>query len=165
VIGQAEARAIPSEIVWAIMREESGFRPKVMSVVGARGLTQIMPETGARLSSELGHEDFDPEALLEASHNLDLGAFYLRKLLNRMEGRDSAAIASYNAGPNAVGRWVRDRGSLADDVWVESIPYLQTRRYAKRVLRSMEVYRALYPELVTEKTEETPTSSPQARAE
>ncbi len=159
----ARRHGAPPVLVYSVMREESGFRPKVMSVVGARGLTQIMPETGERLSRELGRDDFDPEALLEASNNLDLGAFYLRKLLDRMEGRDSAAIASYNAGPNAVSRWVRDRGGLDDDVWVESIPYLQTRRYAKRVLRSMEVYRALYPELVIEEPENASTK--QARVQ
>lgn len=137
----------PPALVYAVMREESGYRPSVLSVVGAHGLTQIMPTTGERLAKELGRDGFETERLLDPATNLDLGAYYLHQLLQKMSDRSSAAIASYNAGPGAVGRWLRKDGALADDVWVESIPYRQTRKYVKRVLRSMRVYEALYPEL------------------
>ncbi len=143
----AARHGAPPAVVYAVMREESGYRPKVLSVVGARGLTQIMPSTGERLAKGLGLAGFHPDDLLVPETNLNLGAYYLSRLLARMEGRISAAVASYNAGPAAVERWLRRDGGLDDDVFVESIPYLQTRRYVKRVLRSIEVYRTLYPEL------------------
>ena len=64
--------------------------------------------------------------------------------MQRFDGRISAAVASYNAGPAAVARWLRERSAAEDDEWVESIPYDQTRRYVKRVLRSVQAYRVLY---------------------
>ena len=130
-------------LVWAIMREESGFRPKVMSSAGAMGLLQLMPST-ARLQAErsgLPALDED-ERLLEPSVNIALGSAYLAYLFERFPERPSALIASYNAGPNAVGRWAFAESE--DDEWVENIPYVQTRRYVKRVLRSLWAYQALY---------------------
>jgi soluble lytic murein transglycosylase len=126
------------------MREESGFDPRAVSTAGARGLTQIMPATGERLAASLGLPDYRPEDLFAAARNLLLGAHYLEQLLERFEGRVSAAVASYNAGPEAVERWLEERPDVEDDEWVEAIPYDQTRAYVKRVLRSQQVYRVLY---------------------
>jgi soluble lytic murein transglycosylase len=129
-------------LVYALMREESGYRPAVVSMVGARGLLQIMPETAERLADDVALESFDADDLFDPTINIQLGSHYLRTLLIQFDGRQSAAIASYNAGPNAVGRWF-DR-DLEDDEWVEAIPYDQTRAYVKRVLRSLYAYRVLY---------------------
>jgi len=132
-------------LVYAVMREESGFRPDAVSVVGARGLVQIMPDTGLQLARRRGESGLDPAQLFVPARNLSLGAQYLAELLARFQGRTSAAVAAYNAGPAAVERWLREEGGLDDDEWVEAIPYEQTRRYVKRVLRSLHAYRALYP--------------------
>ncbi|HME70333.1 MAG TPA: transglycosylase SLT domain-containing protein [Myxococcota bacterium] len=133
-------------LVYAIMREESGYQPSAISPVGARGLLQLMPTTGAHLARLAGIEGFSAEALFTPETNLRLGAVYLDDLVRRFGGRLSAAIASYNAGPEAVSRWLEAHGDLADDEWVEDISYEQTRGYVKRVLRSLHVYRALYPQ-------------------
>ena len=138
-----EAKVEPA-LVWAIMREESGYRPRVMSSAGARGLLQLMPDTASRLAGDAGLTAFQPEDLFEPEVNVRLGALYLDQLLRRFDGRLSAAIGSYNAGPEAVARWLAERGSLDDDEWVESIPYDQTRGYVRRVLRSFHAYRVLY---------------------
>jgi len=140
----AHANGIEPALVYAIMREESGYQPDALSVAGARGLTQIMPDTGRRLASDLGATAFDPAELFVPERNLELGAFYLSQLVGRFGGRFSAAIASYNAGPEAVARWLAADAAREDDEWVESIPYDQTRGYVKRVLRSVHVYRTLY---------------------
>jgi soluble lytic murein transglycosylase len=132
-------------LVYAIMREESGYQPSAISPVGARGLLQLMPTTGARLAPRAGIEGFSAEALFTPETNLRLGAVYLDDLVHRFGGRLSAAIASYNAGPEAVSRWLEAGKELADDEWVEGISYEQTRGYVKRVLRSLHVYRSLYP--------------------
>ncbi len=136
--------SVPPELVRAVMREESGYRPEVISVVGARGLLQIMPDTGERLARELGLPSFAPDDLFDPRVNLRLGTHYLGELSAQFGGRLSAAVGSYNAGPNAVARWLAERGSLEDDEWVESIPYEQTRSYVKRVLRSLHAYEILY---------------------
>jgi soluble lytic murein transglycosylase len=144
VEGAAAKAGIPPPLLYAVMREESGFRPEVLSVVGARGLVQIMPETGRKLAEQLGAKSYSPDELFEPARNLELGAAYLAELLERFEGRVSAAVASYNAGPEAVARWLARNGALDDDAWIESIPYDQTRSYAKRVLRSFAIYQRLY---------------------
>ena len=131
---------IPPALLYSIMREESGYRPAVVSVVGARGLAQIMPETGRQLAQRAGWTTYDPEELFDPEKNLELSARYLAELLDRFDGRLPAAIASYNAGPRAVARWLAEDGALSDDAWVEAIPYDQTRGYVKRVLRSMVAY-------------------------
>jgi len=135
--------SVPSELVYSIMREESGYRPGVVSAVGARGLLQIMGETGSRLASTRGMSEFEIDDLFVPQVNIDLGSFYLGELRRRFAGQLSASIASYNAGPNAVAKWVQD-SKRPDDEWVEEIPYDQTRGYVKRVLRSMYAYRVLY---------------------
>jgi soluble lytic murein transglycosylase len=127
------------------MREESSFRPKVMSSAGARGLLQLMPETAERMTRMYSLGAFDEEALFVPETNIAAGSAYLDHLAGRFPGRLSAAVGSYNAGPLAVKRWLKGpSGELEDDVWVEDIPYGQTRSYVKRVLRSYYVYKTLY---------------------
>ncbi len=137
--------AIDPALVWAIMREESGYRPWITSSAGARGLLQIMPETAQRVASRNGFYDFQPDDLYVPEVNIALGSAYLDELSRRFPNRISATIGSYNAGPRAVSGWLRgDRAKLDDDTWVEEIPYKQTRTYVKRVLRSLLVYRTFY---------------------
>jgi soluble lytic murein transglycosylase len=147
---RVEASTAPSEtvepaLVWAIMREESSFRPEVTSSAGAMGLLQLMPETAQRTAKRSGYGAFEVEALHTPETNIALGTAYLDHLRGRFPGHMSAAIGSYNAGPLAVRRWLDEEGAkLEDDVWVEEIPYSQTRSYVKRVLRSLYVYRSFY---------------------
>jgi tetratricopeptide (TPR) repeat protein len=137
--------SIEPELVWAIMREESHYRADARSVVGALGLLQLMPATAEQLASEKGLEDFEAEDLFDPKTNITLGSVYLAQLGGRFDGRVSAAIGSYNAGPSKVSAWLRGEGGrLEDDIWVEDIPYDQTRGYVKRVLRSLHVYKAFY---------------------
>ena len=144
VTAASKGRGIEPALLNAVMREESGFRPKVLSTVGARGLTQIMPATGERLAESLGLLDYEADDLFTPARNLLLGAHYLEQLVERFDGRISAAVASYNAGPEAVARWIEESPRQEDDEWVEAIPYDQTRKYVKRVLRSQQLYRVLY---------------------
>jgi soluble lytic murein transglycosylase len=138
--------SVHPELVYSIMREESGYRPKIMSPVGARGLLQIMRETGARLAARVGRASFHPDDLFDPETNITLGSSYLGELGRRFPKRLSAAIASYNAGPHVVVDWAPGDGR-PDDEWVEAIPYAETQSYVKRVLRSVEAYRAIYAAL------------------
>lgn len=135
---------IDAALVAAVMREESRYRADAVSVTGALGLLQIMPDTGSRLARELGIEAFAPVLLLDPGPNLRLGSHYLDRLFRRFEGHLPAVIASYNAGPGAVSEWLA-APKRADDEWIEAIPYAETRAYVKRVLRSRHVYRSLSP--------------------
>ena len=135
--------SVEAELVYSIMREESGYRPKVVSPVGARGLLQIMRETGEALAGRSGRASFDPAELFDPRTNIELGSFYLAELRGLFPAKLSASIASYNAGPHVVSDWV-EGDQRPDDEWVESIPYSQTRSYVKRVMRSLQAYRLLY---------------------
>jgi len=137
------AGSVPPALVYAIMREESGYRPKVISPVGARGLLQIMRETGARLAKRAGRASFDPDDLFDPRTNIELGSSYLGELGRTFPDRLSASIASYNAGPHVVRDW-GPKAKRPDDEWVEAIPYAETQSYVKRVLRSVEAYRLIY---------------------
>ncbi len=139
----ANAR-IDAALVAAVMREESRYQADAVSVTGALGLLQIMPDTGERLARELGMDDFTPTRLLEPSPNLRLGSYYLDRLARRFDGKLPPVIASYNAGPGAVSEWLAEE-PRPDDEWIEAIPYAETRTYVKRVLRSLHAYRVLYP--------------------
>jgi len=143
-------RALPKDLqldpwfVASILREESGYRPDAVSVSGALGLLQLMPDTAARLARDAGIDGFAPSQLVRPELNLRLGALYLDRLTRRFDGALEAVAASYNAGPEAVSGWRREPARPADE-WVEAIPYDETRGYAKRVLRSLHVYQTLYP--------------------
>jgi soluble lytic murein transglycosylase len=141
-----ESGRVEPALVWSIMREESSFRPAVMSSAGAMGLLQLMPETAERTAKRTGRKGLDDvEDLYEPAVNIAIGSAYLDRLVALFPGRLSAAIGSYNAGPTAVARWLEGgAGQKEDDVWVEDIPYGQTRKYVKRVLRSLNAYRAFY---------------------
>jgi soluble lytic murein transglycosylase len=139
----ADARIEPT-LVLALMREESRYQPDAVSVTGALGLLQIMPDTGSRLAQEVGLAGFTPAQLLDPRVSLRLGSHYLDRLAARFGGAVAPAVASYNAGPDLVAEWLA-AGPAEEDEWVESIPYAETRAYVKRVLRSRHVYRSLAP--------------------
>lgn len=131
-------------LVYAVMREESTYRPKVESPAGALGLMQIIPPTGTRIANDLGVDPFEPTALFSPETNIRFGTYYLDHLMKRFEGSRPRAIAAYNAGPHAVNSWIERDGDLPLDAFVDSIPYNETRRYLRKVYRSWRVYRMLY---------------------
>ena len=157
--GQVEAAAREFEfdpaLVYAVMREESTYREQVSSPVGARGLMQIIPPTGERIAQSLGIEDFDLDNLFVAKTNIRFGTYYLNYLLGRFQGSRPLAIAAYNAGPDAVTGWLDRDGRKPDDEFVDSVPYSETRRYLRRVLRSYYVYKRLYADRVPVRTQGT----------
>jgi soluble lytic murein transglycosylase len=122
---------------------------------------QMIPPTARRVATQLGVTDFEPEQLFDPALNIRFGTFYLRSLVERWGGSRTLAIASYNAGPEAVMRWIEFAGTEPPDVFVDSVPYGETRRYLRRVLRSYHVYRRLYPEPPPEPVApEPPAQSP-----
>lgn len=135
---------VPSLLTFAIMQTESRFDPGVTSWAGARGLVQLMPGTAKDLARQAGLADFDPDNLFQPSLNLDLGTRYLGNLVRRYGGADSAvplAIPSYNAGAGAVDRWLERRKAWDFDMFIEAIPFDETRAYTQSVLERWLAYR------------------------
>ncbi|MGC4094315.1 MAG: transglycosylase SLT domain-containing protein [Polyangiaceae bacterium] len=144
VVGTAEAHGVEPALIYAVMRQESSFRPEVASGAQAQGLLQLMPSTASRLASELGlGSQVD---LRQPPLNVRLGAFYLSKLQAWFGNSLALTAAGYNAGPLAVLRWLRGAPSLELDVFVAHIPYDETRTYVERVLSNYARYRYLSPE-------------------
>ena len=125
------------------MREESALDPAVVSPAGAIGLTQLMPSTAAAVARRLGMGPILPGSLTNPVTNIRIGAAYLGELLARYGRQPALALAAYNAGGGAVGRWLDARGALELDEFVEEIPIDETRGYVKRVLRTFAAYRLL----------------------
>jgi soluble lytic murein transglycosylase len=142
-VAELEARyALPSGLLYAVMRQESAFRTEARSSVGAIGLMQLMPRTAELAADELGLKH-QPERLEQAPYNLQLGAFYLSKLLKTFQQRVVLALAAYNAGPHAVSRWLEGGRNLDADLWVARIPYRETREYVQRVTANWARYQYL----------------------
>ena len=129
----ARENRLPASLLAAIAKQESRFSPGVYSGAGAVGLLQLMPETAADLyGAPLGKA-----ALEEPRLNAQLGGRYLKQLLTLWDGNPLLAIASYNAGPGAVARWITPQLQPAPELWVEAIPYPETRLYVKKVLGNL----------------------------
>lgn len=126
-------------LVAAVMREESAFDPMALSPAGAMGLMQIMPETGKYLAKKYKKRPFHKDHLFDPDTSIRLGGLYLGQLKRRFKGDIVYTIASYNAGPTAVARWVK-KNRMEKDEFIETIPYNETRAYTKRVLRSYSQY-------------------------
>ena len=142
-LGQAaREEGVDLELLWGVARQESRFSPGVASPVGAIGLLQLMPETAA----ELAGRQPSSEELQNPALNAQLGARYLKQLLQRWGNQPFLSVASYNAGPGAVEGWLT--GTLPDpqrepELWTEAIPYPETRLYVKKVLGNRWSYQLL----------------------
>ncbi len=140
----APPSGLPVDLLQALMREESALNPRALSPAGAVGLTQLMLPTARHLAAQAGLPRPSRSDLMTAEVNVRLGARYLGQLVRRFDGALVLALAAYNAGPTPVLRWLEERGDEDLDVFVEEIPYDETRGYVKRVLRSYAAYRLLY---------------------
>ena len=143
-IRDAAAPHVDPFLVAGLIREESLYNPRALSPVGAMGLMQLMPKTANRVARRLGLGPVDRDALFEGALNVRLGAWHVGELLDRYQGNQVYAIAAYNAGPEAVRRWIDKFGGRDPDEFVELISYKETRRYVKRVITSYRIYRYLY---------------------
>lgn len=141
---EAREHGLDPYLLAAVIRQESVFRPAVMSHAGARGLMQLMPATAKDLARRAGVA-WDPRYLSSAEANLHLGATHLAALLRQYDGRVVLALAAYNAGGRPVSRWLRYPEASDPVRFVERVPYVETRGYLRAVLRNRALYRALYP--------------------
>ncbi|MBI2527498.1 MAG: transglycosylase SLT domain-containing protein [Candidatus Rokubacteria bacterium] len=141
--GAASRAALDPLFVAAVVREESSFNPRARSRVGARGLMQLMPETARPMARQRGLAFQGGEVLEEPGPNLELGTAFLAGLVREFR-EPRLAIAAYNAGPTRVREWWATRHGDDIDVWVEHIPFNETRAFVKRVTVSWEEYRRLY---------------------
>jgi soluble lytic murein transglycosylase len=139
----AHKQDVAPGLLRAVARQESAYQPAAKSPVGASGLMQLMPATAklvakrARLPSNFATQLNNPKI------NIQLGSYHLAWLIDRFEGQRPLAIAAYNAGEHRVDRWIKDIDGMPMDVWIETIPFSETRNYVKNVLAFTYVYNQL----------------------
>ncbi len=140
-----EEYGVSPHLVQAIMRQESGFRPRVSSHAGAMGLMQLMPGT-ARYTARTFFENrrLTNNQILDESTNVRLGTMYIRIHHAHAADHSALALAGYNAGPGAMRSWFERYGDREVDAWVESITYRETRGYVRKVMTSYMTYKGLY---------------------
>lgn len=137
------AAGVDPDLLQALIREESAYDANARSWAGALGLTQLLPERGARLAKPAGVR-FKAERLFEPEISIRLGCAHLGDLLREFDGEVAYAFAAYNAEPERVRTWLSRKPGRPIDEFVEEIPFEETRGYVKRLVRSVEAYRLLY---------------------
>ncbi|MFT5425344.1 MAG: soluble lytic murein transglycosylase [Gammaproteobacteria bacterium] len=126
--------------IFALMRSESAFIEKVKSPAGALGLMQVMPATGKLTAKMIGMNNFKTNDLLTAKKNIAIGTAYMKEMQDKFKGSHLLATAAYNAGPGRSVKWSPKTGCKEPDIWVEQIPFDETRAYVKRVLFYASIY-------------------------
>ncbi|RJG13715.1 lytic murein transglycosylase [Pseudomonas cavernicola] len=140
LVREAKVRGLHSSWVFAITRQESAFMADARSGVGATGLMQLMPATAKETARKFGIPLASPQQVLNPDKNIQLGAAYLSQVHGQFNGNRVLASAAYNAGPSRVRQWLKGSDHLAYDVWVETIPFDETRQYVQNVLSYSVIY-------------------------
>ena len=143
LLAESARSGLDPALVAALIRQESNFTPHATSPAGARGLMQLMPAVGGSIARGLGVTPWDPVLLYQADLNVQLGVRHLAGAL-RKYAQTSQALAAYNAGDSRVARWRVKAGGNDAELFVERIPFVETRDYVRIILRNRELYRALY---------------------
>lgn len=142
---EAKQYNIDPFVAAGLIRQESVFNSTAISRVGARGLMQLMPATAQQVARVRGTGQVTAADLYNPVLNVKLGMYYLSQRLNQF-GRLEYAAAAYNAGPARAQQWIKERGSMDIEDWIENIPFSETRGYVQGVIRNSANYRRLYKE-------------------
>ena len=131
---------LPTPLLFAIARQESALQPDARSSANARGLMQLLPSTAQLAAKRAVLPIPATRDLYDPATNIALGSFHLAWLIKRFDGQTPLAIAAYNAGEHRVDRWIKEAQGMPMDLWIERIPFRETRNYVKNVLAFRHVY-------------------------
>ena len=138
----ARAQDVDEALLLGIARQESRFVPDIVSSAGAIGLMQLMPPTAHWVAKQLNRPDYRPSQISDVGINTQFGAYYFKYWLERLDRMPALAAAAYNAGPGRAQAW-RNGAPIEGAIWVETIPFNETRDYVKKVLANAMVYARL----------------------
>jgi len=136
----ARDQGVDEALLYGIARQESRFVPDIVSSAGAVGLMQLMPRTARWVAGKMARTDFNPAQITSAGVNTQFGAFYFRYWHDRLGERPAITAAAYNAGPSRAQAWRPAAAPLEGAIWVETIPFSETRDYVKKVLANTVLY-------------------------
>jgi soluble lytic murein transglycosylase len=136
----AREQGVDEELLYGIARQESRFVADIVSSAGATGLMQLMPRTARWVAKQLARRDYSPAHIAAVDVNTQFGAFYFKYWPDRLDRLPALAAAAYNAGPSRAQAWRPSAAPLEGAIWVETIPFNETRDYVKRVLANTMLY-------------------------
>ena len=140
----AKENNVDPYMIYAIIKAESNFNPNVKSESNAIGLMQLLEETANEISNEITEESITEETLYDPETNIKLGISYYVYLLNHYNGNNILALTAYNAGMGNVDIWIKTQTIREDGSDIENIPYQETNRYVRKILRDYQYYIKLY---------------------
>ncbi|OGT85181.1 MAG: hypothetical protein A3G96_01990 [Gammaproteobacteria bacterium RIFCSPLOWO2_12_FULL_52_10] len=156
----ARKRDLDLSWVYALTRAESIFMEDAQSPAGAMGLMQVMPATGRETATALGMKKFFTSNLLQADTNVPIGTEYLRRMYKHFNRNIILATAAYNAGPGNVKKWLPASGCIEPEIWIEQIPFAETRKYVQRILYYASIYDWRLQKDITPVRERMATTAP-----
>lgn len=137
---QARNYQIPEALIYAIIRQESGFRDQVVSPAGARGLMQVLPRTATVVAKQEHIAYGNKDQLFSSQKNINIGVAYLKQLAQHFSKNPLLIAAAYNAGPRQVNYWLKNHPCGEIDIWIETLPWHETRNYLKNIIAFYAVY-------------------------
>jgi len=140
VTENARRQRLEPGLIYSLIRSESAFTEEARSHKGALGLMQLLPATGKRTAKRIRMALKRSHDLLRADKNIPIGSAYLRQMLDRFDGNLGMAAAAYNAGPRRVRAWQPEIGCETAELWIEQIPFTETRRYVRNALFYSAIY-------------------------
>jgi soluble lytic murein transglycosylase len=155
ITAQAATRKVDPYLVQGLIKQESNYNSRAVSGSGALGLMQMIPLTARDMAQDLRLGNLQmPDDMFQPARNIQMGTYYLARLVNKYQGTVPVALAAYNLGPTKIDRWIKSRPSLKDvvtlrsskaddELWFDEIPYWETSGYVKSVLRNILLYKML----------------------
>lgn len=140
VMNEVKSHGLDPSVIYGVMRRESLFDPLAKSRVGALGLMQLMPATARSVARALGLKKPKQYDILKVENNIRLGTQYLKTVLSQFDDNVALAAAAYNAGPGNVKKWLPEQQALEADLWVETVPFKETRNYIQAVLAYATIF-------------------------
>ncbi len=159
ILKASKTNGVDPSWLFGITRQESAFNPHARSPVGASGLMQLMPQTATLIAKLINQPLKSQSELLNPDRNIQLGSAYLRRMYDQNQRNPVLATASYNAGPHRISRWLPEK-ALPADIWIENIPYNETRGYAASVLSYAAIFDYQRKQAITPLSERMPTVKP-----
>ncbi len=146
VIKYSNEYNIDKYLVYSMIKAESGFDPNAVSYRGAKGLMQIMDCTGDWAAEKIAIEDFVTDRLMEPDVNIQIGCWYIARLLKQYNNNTEVALAAYNAGSGNVSKWLQDDSKSRDGQTLDVIPFDETKNYVAKIKKYYSMYKKLYDE-------------------
>lgn len=141
---QAITNGVDPFLMVALIKTESNFNPDATSKVGARGLLQIMPDTGQWIAQQMNLMDFTTDKLYNPETSIKMGSWYLANLYKEFQGNRVLALAAYNAGRGNVKEWLENQHWTGEEHTIDQIPFPETRYYIRKVTLNYKIYKFLY---------------------